>query len=367
MSLGLKAIPAGNVSVRIYNDASGDGTISGGESLVSTAIVIQCSSTVAGSCAADNATSGGALSLTLASGRDYVFTFDPAYGTNAASGFVRASGGSVSAGGTCSGVTTRTCTFSSLPTGATTVDFYITSNSSPWVQVWDGDVYSNFHNSVTLSAVQISVNTSASGTYHPFFIQTDSAGGFTLTPAGSGGASCPSVPAPCSENGWNITSYAPLYSPSGWPDYLDSYVGVDGSCSNNVCYAAGSITIDNSGTYRASLFQSGGAFYNKLLIVNGDITIQTNGVASGHTPAISAILVARGGSAGSTGKFSVEGPSTNNELTLLGSVLAKDYHDFARGLNDNRVPATVVIYNPAILLNPSSVSLPTYTWREITP
>lgn len=240
-----------------------------------------------------------------------------------------------------------------------TVDFLVSQNSRPWVQVQDGDVYSAY--SGPAAGINITVNDNPLSPYKPFFVSDVSGGvggGLIQTPANS--VSCSF--GPCAEraagSAWVVRNYA---GGPAWPTELNTVTGGSG-----VHYEPGNLTLDGS---KIGSYTNGGIYENYVVIVNGDLTIDPAGTASAGKP-INAFLVARGkirilpGPGGSYKPLII-----NGGLYALGDSFQTSFI-FDYSLDNvpsggNRRPAVVIKYNPAILLNATPLSQPTYTWREI--
>ena|SRR3990167_2302946 len=167
------------------------------------------------------------------------------------------------------------------------------------------------------------------------------------------GVSC--VGGPCSEKGWVVDNYPYAMS---WPQYIDSI----NQSSQNVIYLPSSLTINDANVCKFDTYCGGGGeYFQKVLIVNGDITIEaSDNVRRG----ISYVYLI------SKGKITFNGNvGSPYSIQILGGIYAKNGIFVNSGLTDNRNPVVLVRYVPSyyLWLRESSLSQPTYVWREVSP
>jgi hypothetical protein len=69
------------------------------------------------------------------------------------------------------------------------------------------------------------------------------------------------------------------------------------------------------------------------------------------------------------GRIIIEDTQAGNDvLKIKGGLYAKGGLEMQRSLSNNRFPAVVVWYDPAVFFRSlGSLSVPRYTWREIIP
>ena len=337
-NLGIMQLATNALTIQLYNDVGSDGITATDGPLTgspTTGMTFDCSPG-GGPCVSGlmvNATNGRVVISGLAVGSTTINYNAGGSGYQYVTDIIVAPSGDPETD--CTGGATipkpPTCTFNF--TKSTVLKVGLTSQTMPWIQVWDGDVYSNYSASASIPGIRISVNdTPTNPPYHTAFVQTDqtNAGGITVTRTGGGSAFCNGHA--CSENGWHVDGHSGL----DWPVSIDN-IDTNGT---NVYYIVSDYTLDAG---EKNKFQSGGDFFRKIVVINGNLTIRTNGVAGGGNDYLNAFLVAKG-------NINITGPASANELVIKGGLYAKEGITFDYSLVNNRTPAVVIIYDPSLLL-----------------
>ncbi|MCL5004083.1 MAG: hypothetical protein M1352_02320 [Patescibacteria group bacterium] len=355
VQLGTKNLPTNSVTVNIYYDANGDSQLNNGEGLLNASVKLTCSPSGV-NCPVSTTVSNGTTSYTLPQGTNYTIGYDTGgsapYSTVNRADVRPASNPNPFTGTACAG---PSCSVNLSGTDMI-IDFLVTNNSAPWIQSQGGDVYSNCdtsHCSATNPGILIHVNSNASSPY--FIAGGGNQGGIAqaLTPI-----ACPTGMGACSQAGYLLPNYA---SAVPWPAVVDNLASGGCNANDSVCYLSGSLTVNNSNKqdFRNGV---GHQYFQKVVVVNGDITIDASQVANNNNPNnpdINAFLVARG-------TLTVGGAAGTNALYVSGGLYAKNGLSFNYSLTNNLQPAVIVSYNPYILTQLTSASQATYTWREVS-
>lgn len=337
-NLGIQPVPAGNLTINIYLDANGNGILDGSETSLNSPVKVTCSPADVNCPASNNVTR--TLSLILAQGNTYTVGYDAA--GSAPYQYVkdikmRTSSVPAMNGSTCVGSCVVTLTASEPNVW---VDFLVSNNTAPWIQIWDGDAYSG-------NAINIHVNSAAASPHNNTisFVMatgTNTAGGLVRA---AGSVDCNTFA--CSERGWQMAGSDTLV-------WLDDLINLITASTGDIFLNNGSLTLRSSSDILGK----------KIAIVKGDLTIDASSgglasVGSGENPDLTALLIA-------TGNITVTGASGTNELAIKGGLVAKGGVSFNYDLSNNSHPGTLVIFDPAVFtVNVPSLSLPTYTWREV--
>ncbi len=223
-------------------------------------------------------------------------------------------------------------------------DFAFKNTADSWIQVIDGDVHTN-------STLSVNVPNYVHPDIEPYFIADSS-----NTNSGSGIATAAESIDPwakISERGSNYGWSDANYRSRGpqqeftWPSILDAVDQNYGTGRGSIEYVAGDLTITETDIINDT-------YEGRIVIAENIIIDKSVGdLVSTQDEVLNAILIARG-------KITLEGPLDselseaeyrNKLFKIKGSMYAKDGFDFARKIENTRIPVLQVSFDPSFYFN----------------